>query len=158
MTLTEPDIRQSEITTTPLFVRTRVSTDIDLGSDHRHRQIIRRLKSAMKRCGAIDLKEHEGELVSLFPTPELATRAHQTLADILSTAKDDKVPPKVLEEALTITTKERVAWTKAGLLRTSGHEVFHAGRQAIRVPLYASVEVRRLRRDPAQIAAWRAVK
>lgn len=156
MTVKESGILQPETAATLVLVRTRISTDIDLGSEHRHRLIVRRLKSAVKRCGAIEINEQDGEVISLFPTQELAERATQTLSNVLSSYERDKVPPKVLEEALSITSKERVAWTKAGLLRTSGHELFHAGRQAIRVPLYAAAEVRYLRRNPSQVEAWRA--
>ncbi|NMA97744.1 MAG: hypothetical protein GX970_06485 [Phyllobacteriaceae bacterium] len=137
-------------------VRKSVPDAISLGSDHRNRQILRRLKTAARRAGAIEVTIDGSDIICTFPSKEKADQSGRAFAEILDAAESDRVPPKVLEEALMISSKERSAWTKAGLIRTSGHEVFHSGRQAIRVPLYASAEVRRLRQDFSQVELWRA--
>jgi hypothetical protein len=65
------------------------------------------------------------------------------------------VHPRIVEEALGISGQERIRFTKAGLLITSGNGSFRNGRQQIRFPLYSVKQIEELVGQPGVVAAWR---
>jgi hypothetical protein len=137
-------------------VRWRWPDGLTLGSTLRQRELQRQLKKIWRKHGATEI-QFEAELVSArFETADHMRKAVAAADGFAMRAAHDKVPPKVVEEALGITGRERLAMTKAGIIRTSGRGSFRAGSQTIRVPYYAVEDVEELCRRPERIAAWRA--
>jgi hypothetical protein len=129
---------------------------LTLGSTLRQQELQRQLKIIWRKHGASEI-QFEAELVSArFETAGHMTKAVAAADGFARRAAHDKVPPKVVEEALGITARERLAMTKAGIIRSSGRGSFRAGSQTIRVPYYALADVEELCRRPERIAAWRA--
>lgn len=64
------------------------------------------------------------------------------------------LPSGMVEQALDITARERLRWTKDGRLRTTGIEIIRRN-QRVALNLYSVKEIERLLHDPHMIGSWR---
>jgi hypothetical protein len=63
--------------------------------------------------------------------------------------------PRMVEQVLGITARERLRWTKDGRLPQSGSGSFRRGPNVIHFPLHPAHKIASLAVDPSIVAAWR---
>jgi hypothetical protein len=68
----------------------------------------------------------------------------------------ERLPFKMMEVILGITSSERTRWNKDGRLPRSGTGTFKKGRQIIQFAMHPIDKIAELARNPAVISAWRA--
>jgi len=66
-----------------------------------------------------------------------------------------RVTPRMVEQVLGITTRERLRWSKDGRLPKSGAGSFKRGPRLIYFPLHPAHKIAALAADPSIIAGWR---
>jgi hypothetical protein len=129
---------------------------LSLGSCRRAREARRRVAGLLRRHRLKVLARGEAIRTTI---PSQAT---VDLVDLLSAIdkaldafRQERLYPKVVEEILGITSRERRRWTKDGRLPKSGTGSFRRGRQSIHFALHPPQEIARLSKNPEIIAAWR---
>jgi hypothetical protein len=63
----------------------------------------------------------------------------------------------LVEQALDITARERLRWTKGGRLRTAGTSKIRRGQQIV-LNLYPIDSIEQLIREPQRIQSWREAR
>jgi hypothetical protein len=130
--------------------------EITLGSDRRAADARRCVASLFKRRrlkGVID----RGAIRATIPPHEIAVLRNlvSELDAALDAFRKERLHPRVVEEILGITARERRDWTKDGRLPTSGSGAFQGGQQAIHFPLYPAAEIAALAEQREMVEAWR---
>jgi hypothetical protein len=74
---------------------------------------------------------------------------------MLDSFGNDRLIPKIVEDVLGISAKERRRWTKDGRLPKSGTGQFKKGRQVFQFYLHPAEEIAKLAANPKIIADWR---
>jgi hypothetical protein len=131
------------------FVPTR---ELTLGSARRAEEARRCVVNLLKRRRAKALIE--GSTVhATIPSHAIAgLRALVSELDAaLDAFREERLHPRVVEEILGITARERRDWTKDGRLPTSGSGAFQGGRQTIHFPLYPTAKIAALARVPGML-------
>lgn len=85
---------------------------------------------------------------------EAAIRIDPELA-VLDAFGQEQLYPRVVEEILGITSRERRRWTKDGRLHKSGAGSFYRGRQPIHFSLHPALQIAALSKSPEIIESWR---
>ena len=67
----------------------------------------------------------------------------------------ERLTPKVVEEVLGITSRERIRWTKDGRLPKSGTGSFKKGSHVFQYSLHPADKIAYLAEDPSIVASWR---
>jgi hypothetical protein len=86
---------------------------------------------------------------------ESARHSASDVNRLLSTLACERLTPKAVEEALGITTKERVRWTKDGRLPKSGTGTFKKGSHVFQYSLHPADKIAELAKNPSVVASWR---
>ena len=124
-----------------------------LGSARRRRMVHARIARALRDANARNVK---------FDTDSVSARiAGETgsvtllIEEALAASTQERLYPRMVEEALNITARERLRWTKDRRLPQSGSGAFGRGRQSVSFTMYAFDDIARLRDDLSIIHAWR---
>lgn len=139
-------------------VRFEPSKDISLGSPSRAAELCKRVVSRFRRWAPAS-KGMEGKAAFATFSAPMRDRALQGAADVdrfIAGIADERLTPKVVEEALGITSRERARWTKDGKLPRSGTGRFRKGAQTLQFSYYRAADIRKLAATPAVIEQWRA--
>ncbi|MGH2343176.1 hypothetical protein ACRC7T_17035 [Segnochrobactraceae bacterium EtOH-i3] len=137
-----------------------VARDLALGSPRRESELRHRLTRVLKRLKAGEpalVIDPAGTRLTATTTDRAAAdallaRLSATLALVLA----EPLYPRVVEEALGITPRERLRWTKDGRLPATDGNAVRRGARAFRVPRYPVAAIAALAASPATIAGWRA--
>ncbi len=78
------------------------------------------------------------------------------LGALLTAFQTEPLYPRVVEEVLGISARERLRWTKDRRLAATEGSEFRRGRRVFRVPRYPVAEIAALAANPALLAGWRA--
>jgi hypothetical protein len=129
--------------------------ELTLGSARRAREARRRVAGLLRRHRLKVSAKEEGIRTTIPP------QATIDLVDLLSAIdealdafRQERLYPKVVEEILEITPRERRRWTKDGRLPKSGTGSFRRGQQSIHFALHPPQEIARLSNNPGIIVAW----
>ena len=146
------DLRVSEQGYTLSFDR---CLSAHVGLSVRKPQAARQLRKALKSYASTVLHEASWSI-------ELASRAMPDCATILNTAAAvlgrvalQPLTARQILEALPITNRERLRWTKDGRLRRAGSASIRRG-QLISIPTYDVAYVEMVSGDPTVISGWRS--
>jgi hypothetical protein len=127
-----------------------------LGLRLREGEVNRRIAASVRHVDSERYKKSFGTLV--FRRADIGL-VREIVADIdnsLRTIASRPLTPRLVQDVLGITARERLRWTKDGRLPTKGVVSFRRG-QSISVRTYAPESIAKLLSDPGTIASWRAV-
>nr|WP_247897184.1 hypothetical protein [Azospirillum argentinense] len=122
----------------------------------RERELRRRIRSALKRLGPLE-GPARAHVLTLAPKPEVVATVPAALAGLdgaIERIAKRPFSPRQIEEALGITARERLRWTKDGRLPQSGSATIMRG-QRITLSTYAVDTVAKLAGDASIIDDWR---
>jgi hypothetical protein len=131
---------------------------LTLGLDHRKKEACRRIQKALRGLPA-RLATQDGEthlMVRLEQTgKDVARRSAADIDETLASFAREKVTPNAVEQALGITSKERIRWTKDGRLPRSGNGTFKKGSHIFQYSLHPADKIAELAENPSIVASWR---
>lgn len=135
----------------------RPSEELTHGSRQLAKDVCHRVGRLIRRHEPTDLKIRAAQVLAAFDT---ATQddLQNLMADIdrcIDVFKKAKLHPRVVDEILGITPRERLRWIKDGRLPISGSGSLRRGRQDIRFPLHPPDKIAAIARCPELIAGWR---
>lgn len=130
--------------------------ELTLGSRRRAKEARQSVVSLLKRHGFKAMRDGEEiraavSLCALGNLPGLLSEIDAAL----DAFRKQRLHPRVVEEILGITSRERRRWTKDGRLPQSGTGSFGRGRQSIHFALHPAAKIAALARQPETIEAWR---
>jgi hypothetical protein len=123
-----------------------------LGSQARTKDLRTRLKLRFRHWDS-SARFSDGRTYEANFGPTEFERAH--IDRTLDAFAVQRLTPKMVEEALHITSVERIRWIKDGRLPCSGTGSFTKGRQVFQFYLHPVKEITNLARDHAMIKRWR---
>lgn len=145
-----PDGRRELVFVVPL--------DLALGSRLRAGELRNRLMRLLKRQGAdgirVEIASCETRIAAVLAGDGADLTAR--IAELVAAFRTDPLYPRVVEEVLGISARERLRWTKDRRLGAIEGSEFRRGRRAFRVPRYPVDEIAALATSPAIVARWRA--
>ncbi|WP_340672720.1 hypothetical protein [Bradyrhizobium ottawaense] len=100
----------------------------------------------------------QGEAICTTIAPHAIDELSDLLAAVdaaLDAFRQERLHPRVVEEILGITSRERRRWTKDGRLPQSGSGSFRRGRQSIHFALHPATKIAALARQPETIDVCR---
>src|SRR5262249_15381651 len=103
-------------------------------------------------------QSNDGATVSARFSERDLDRVEQIVDDLkrkLDVIAKERLTPRMVEEILGITSKERSRWTKDGRLPKSGTSSFKRGRQKIQLSTHPPDKIAALAIHPEVIEAWR---
>jgi hypothetical protein len=140
-----------------ITVRVALPKALTLGSKTREFNLRRRIKTRSKLWKPLSRSDDDTSVLLRFSREDIGRmRAVVTdLCDLLADFTKDLVTPKVVEEALGITARERIRWTKDGRLPKSGTGTFKKGRHNFMYYLHPSAKIALLVETPSILKSWR---
>lgn len=133
------------------------SVALTLGSPRREKEALWRVMSKMRRAKPFELAIVGTQVQATFD-PAVRGRLFGVLAAIgayLDAFQTERLHPRVVEEILGISSRERLRWTKDGRLPKSGAGTFRSGPQIMHFPLYRAQKIAALAKNGEIIRAWR---
>lgn len=115
--------------------RLAVPAEATFGSEKRLLALRKRLQGALRRYRPDNILVSHAEIIIRFETDTCIGPACDKAEKILHQFSVEPVHPRVLEDALAITNRERLSWTKAGLLQIYGYGFFFEWEPEGTVPL-----------------------
>lgn len=96
-------------------------------------------------------------MCTTIPSPEAADLAGllSVIDSVLDEFREERLHPRVVEEILGITPRERRRWTKDGRLPKSGSGSFRRGQNTIHFSLHPARKIAALAGKPGMIETWR---
>lgn len=128
-----------------------------LGLVSRNRELRRKLKAKLMRWHASAQTDARKEITALFVGQDAETvmSAIDDIDRMLDDFAKQRLTPKMVEDILSITSRERVCWTKDGRLPKSGTGTFRKGQQVFQFYLHPIKAIADLATNPATIEGWR---
>ncbi len=144
-------------TSAGLVLSVTVPQSVTLGSARRVELTRRRMIRVLRRARPIQLRIDASGVSATFGADDenLAKTILAELEATLTAMKTDRLHPRIVEESLGITGRERIRWTKDGRLQQSGTGAFGVGRRSVHFALYAFSPIAALTRTPQVIEDWR---
>lgn len=141
-----------------LSITFRPSSELTLGSSRREKAIKRRVAKLLRNSRPFLLSVDDEQICATFgPDAEGELPAALSAIDAsIEAFKEERLYPKVVEEILQITSRERLRWTKDGRLPRSGAAAFGVGQRSIHFALHPVEQIAALSKSPEIIAAWRS--
>lgn len=130
---------------------------VTLGLTARAREARRRVKACLRTFGIPARANGTGEVTAHVCGTDLAN-ARRIIGEVnaaLDTFARDRLTPRMVEQVLGITARERIRWSKDGRLPKSGSGSFRRGPNVIHFPLHPAHKIARLAADPSIVAGWR---
>lgn len=130
-----------------------------LGSKAREKDLRYKLKTKLKRWQPLSKSDNGQAISARFACTDIEKikAAISDLDRMLDAIARERLPPKIVEEILGITARERVRWSKDGRLPKSGTGSFRKGQHLLRFYLHPVEEIAKLAANPTIIAEWREV-
>lgn len=130
--------------------------DGHLGLRFRVEEVGRRIESRLKRVGPTERDTEGHRFMVSCPSPRVAALSkvlgHLDAAlDLIATRP---LTPRLVQQALEITSRERLRWTKDGRLPQQGSATIRRG-QLINISTYAVSQIADLMAHPRVIEGWR---
>jgi DNA-binding GntR family transcriptional regulator len=131
---------------------------LTLGLAQRKKQARRRIHKALAMERVVDTAHGEACVIARFGLGMAngVRHAADTIEKSLTALAAERLTPKAVEEALGISSKERIRWTKEGRLPRSGTGTFKKGAHVFQHSLHPADKIADLAENPAVIASWRA--
>lgn len=137
-------------------IRFEPSCALTLGSQSRALQILRIVKMQLKHFKGSKIKQGPLSIEADFQSPVAEIDSIiEALVLRLEDFRRDKLPAKIVEEVLGISSRECRRWTKDGRLRQSAANFILRGRNKIKLSAYEFDEIARLVKSPHIIETWR---
>lgn len=130
-----------------------------LGLVSRNRELRRKLKAKLTRWHASAQTDEGEEITALLVNQDVETviSAIDDIDRMLDDFAKQRLTPRMVEDALSITSGERIRWTKDGRLPKSGTGTFRKGRQVFQFYLHPVKAIANLAANPGIIEGWRQV-
>ena len=141
-----------------ILVSYKLSLAMTLGSKIREKDLRRRIKARLQRWSTQKIKD-TGEIVTACWKTADTERVKSAISHVdqmLDAFRKERVIPKIVEEVLGISARERRRWIKDGRLATSGTGQFKKGKTVFQFYLHRVDDIARLVAHPEIIAEWRA--
>lgn len=161
MSESDPRFSSPYVTTvgsvTGLSITFRPSSELTLGSNRREKALRRRVAKLIRNSRPLLLSVDDEQICATFgPDAEDELPALLSALDAsIEAFKQERLSPKVVEEILQITPRERLRWTKDGRLPRSGAAAFGVGQRSIHFALHPVAQIAALSENPEIIAACR---
>lgn len=141
----------------PIVVSLRRSFAEHFGLRLRSSEVSRSVRSRLARVGSQVQSVENGDVLTLSCGVGQIAALTATIKDIdriLDAIAKRPLTPHLVQQALGITARERLRWTKDGRLPQSGANTFRKGRK-ITVSTHAIDQIQKLAGDRSIIAEWR---
>ncbi|WP_199084508.1 hypothetical protein [Bosea sp. ASV33] len=136
----------------------RIPRDATLGSRMRAKELRRIIGRMIRHAKPLSLVANEHEVSAVFDGSEPEANIKRLLSDLnrrVDEFRRERLHPRVVDELLEISSRERRRWIKDGRLPISGSASFRRGKQDIHFPLHPPDRIARLAQAPDIIAEWR---
>lgn len=132
--------------------------ELTMGSTRLARDLCRRVGLMIRRSKFAKVRIAPTRVEATFePIDEEEIGVLVNRIDVsISQFRRERLHPRIVEDILGITSRERLRWIKDGRLPTSGSGSFRRGRQDIHFPLHPPDRIAAIARNPEVIAVWRA--
>jgi hypothetical protein len=144
--------------TKTILISYKLSQAMTFGSKIREKDLRRRIKARLERWSPQKIMD-AGEVVSAYWQTADIERVKSAISHVdqmLDAFRKERVIPKIVEEVLGISARERRRWIKDGRLATSGTGQFKKGKTVFQFYLHRADDIARLVAHPEIIAEWRA--
>jgi hypothetical protein len=130
-----------------------------LGSKSREKDLRRRFKARLQRWSPAKITDADNVIAGLWAIEDVAKAksAIEYLDHMLKGFRKERLTPKIVEEALGISSIERRRWIKDGRLPTSGAGHFKKGKTVFQFSLHPPEDIAKIAARPEIVAAWREV-
>jgi hypothetical protein len=141
-----------------IFISYTLSQAMTLGSKMREKDLRRRIKARLQRWSPQKIIHARQVITAYWQTANIESvkSAISYVDQMLDAFRKERVIPKIVEEVLGISTRERRQWIKDGRLATSGTGQFKKGKTVFQFYLHRADDIARLVEHPEIIAEWRA--
>lgn len=129
--------------------------ELTYGSKPHASIMLRRVKRLMKGQGWVTQRQNGGIVAFVSPNFARVREALEALDQLIEKISDRTLEPREVEALLSISSKERVRWTKDRRLPTEGRGSFRRG-DKISYSTYSARKILKLSRNQKLIADWRA--
>ncbi|MDO8878871.1 MAG: hypothetical protein Q8M24_05130 [Pseudolabrys sp.] len=128
-----------------------------LGSKSHEKDLRRRFKARLQRWLPVNIHDAGNVISATWIAKDLENvrSAVQYLDHMLEGFRKERLIPKIVEEALGISSVERKRWIKDGRLSTSGAGHFLKGKTRFQFSMHAPDDIARIAANPEIISAWR---
>jgi len=135
----------------------KIAWPMTLGSKSREKDLRRRFKGRLQRWSPNKITDFDNVITALWAMKDAAKArsAIEYLDYMLDGFRKERLAPKIVEEALGISSAERRRWIKDGRLPTSGAGHFLKGKTVFQFSLHAPEDIARIAARPEIIAVWR---
>jgi hypothetical protein len=137
----------------------KIAWSMTLGSKSREKDLRRRCKARLQRWSHEKITDADNIIAAVWAIKDLAKArsAIEYLDHMLDGFRKERLTPKIVEEALGISSIERRRWIKDGRLPTSGAGHFKKGKTVFQFSLHAPEDIAKIAGRPQIIMAWREV-
>lgn len=137
----------------------KIAWPMTLGSKAREKDLRRRFKARLQRWSPEKITDADNVIAALWAMKDAAKArsAIEYLDHMLDRFRKERLAPKIVEEALGISSVERRRWIKDGRLPTSGAGHFKKGKTVFQFSLHAPEDIAKIAARPEIVAAWREV-
>jgi hypothetical protein len=140
-----------------ILISYELSWSITLGSQLREKDLRRRYKARLQRWSPQNIID-AGAIITAYWGMADIERAKSAIAHLdhmLDAFRKERLIPKIVEEILGISARERRRWIKDGRLPKSGTGHFKKGKTVFQFYLHSPEEIAKLAANPKIIAEWR---
>jgi hypothetical protein len=141
-----------------IVISYELSWPMTLGSQLRERDLRRRFKARLQRWFPQEIVDAGAVITASWATADIdrAKSAITHVDHMLDAFRKERLIPKIVEEVLGISARERRRWIKDGRLSKSGTGHFKKGKTVFQFYLHRPEEIAKLAADPQIVAGWRA--
>lgn len=134
-----------------------LSWPMTIGSKSREKELRRRFKARLKRWSPQKITDAGAIITAYWDTADIeqARSAIEHVDHMLGAFRKERLIPKIVEEILGISARERRRWIKDGRLSTSGTGHFKKGKTVFQFYLHRPEDIAKLGANPKIIAEWR---
>jgi hypothetical protein len=128
-----------------------------LGSKLREKDLRRRFKARLQRWSPQKITDAGAIITAYWNTADIerARSAIEHVDHMLDTFRKERLIPKIVEEILGISARERRRWIKDGRLPKSGTGHFKKGKTVFQFYLHRPEDIAELAAHPEIIDEWR---